>query len=454
MRLPLTDGAFRRGALLIAVVAGLHGLLYVPLVHKNTATDSATYVASAKAILHGGYSTPLKAGFYYVYPIGFFDLTGARLPRVTWQALERQTFRPPGYPLYLTLFGDAGGGVPQALALVGQAALFAAGAFLLALTVRRWWGPGLGLGAEALYALDPWSKHYVALILSETVAALVALAGVYAFTRAYQERAHAWWAATGALAAALTLVRAVFVFTVPLVVIAALLRRGSGRRRLVDGGAALACAAVLLAPWLGWTSWALGKPVLASYGEGFNLLVAAHGEGYGKSFTAVSVEPAFQRDVHAVYRFLPTRDRLLADPSAHPRYLERADRTMRHEAWSLLRQRLRHEPLQVGWEILYRAWYLWAAHEDWYQPSGAALDLLAALDWVTIALGLVGAALALGRGGAARAVAVLLLVYTAVIATHHVEARFAMPLRGLLLAFVAYALAEALRLGRRLRRTA
>jgi hypothetical protein len=38
-----------------------------------------------------------------------------------------------------------------------------------------------------------------------------------------------------------------------------------------------------------------------------------------------------------------------------------------------------------------------------------------------------------------RAVAIFLLVYTVVIATHHTEARFAMPVRGLYLAFMTYA---------------
>ena len=53
---------FRRVALILSVVAGLHGLLYVPLVSKNEGTDTWTYVATANAILDGAYSTPLQAG--------------------------------------------------------------------------------------------------------------------------------------------------------------------------------------------------------------------------------------------------------------------------------------------------------------------------------------------------------------------------------------------------------
>jgi hypothetical protein len=65
------------------------------------------------------------------------------------------------------------------------------------------------------------------------------------------------------------------------------------------------------------------------------------------------------------------------------------------------------------------------------------------VDWLSIALAAAGAALALREGGPARAVSVFLVVYTAVLATHHVEARFAMPLRGLFLAFAVLAVARA-----------
>ncbi|MGH3129788.1 MAG: glycosyltransferase family 39 protein [Gaiellaceae bacterium] len=434
----MTESRFRRAALLLAVVGALHGLVYVPLVTFNVATDSGTYVASAEALLDGSYSTPLRAGFYYVYPLGFFDITGLQLRQTTWDAPERQVFRPPGYPLVLAAVGGGGAGASRTLALIAQGLLFGAGVWLLALTVRRWWGPGLGLLAAALYAVDPYSKHYVTLILSEVTAGFVALAAAYAFTRAWQTRSVGWWGLTAALAASLTLVRAVFVVAVPLVVLAALIQQGRVRR----AGAVLACSAALLGPWLAWTTSVVGTPVLASYGEGFNLLVAAHGEGQGRSFAEVIEDPAFLRDFRAPHRLVPAPERMIADPEAHPRYVERADGEQRERAWSLLGERLREEPHQLAWEALYRAFFLWNAHEDWYQPGGAALFLLSIADWLVLGLALAGAWLALRRGGPARGIAVFLLVYTATVATHHVEARFAMPVRGLFLALVALTLAD------------
>jgi 4-amino-4-deoxy-L-arabinose transferase-like glycosyltransferase len=426
---------FQRAALVLAVAGALHGLLYAPFVDIKAPTDSWTYTAAAEAILDGSYSTPLRAASYYVHPLGFFDITGLQFDRSAWEEREPQVFRPPGYPLYLALVGGGDPGASRTLALVGQGLLFGVGVLLLALTVRRLAGPGLALLAGGLYALDPWSKHYVSLLLTETLAATVALAAAYAFTRAWQERSAAWWAAAGALVGALTLVRAVFVVAVPLLVLAGLLRG-----RLRAGAACAAAAAAFLLPWLAWTNHVLGKPVLASYGEGFNLLVAAHGEGHGRSFQTVITDPGFLADLRAGHRFAPTVERIRADPTAHPRYVERVDSDQRGRARDLFADRLADEPLQVAWETLYRAWFLWTAHLDWYQPEGAALLLLELLDWLVLVLATVGAAVALRRGGPARGLVVFLLAYTLAIATHHVEARFAMPVRGLLLALVAASL--------------
>ena len=225
--------------------------------------------------------------------------------------------------------------------MIGQALLFGLGTLLLAFTVRDWWGPGVGLASAAVYALDPFSKHYVTILLSEQLAAVLVLAGVFAYTRAVRSRHLGWWAATGALAGSLTLVRAVFVFTVPLVIAAALLQRGT---RLRGAVAALACAALLLVPWLAWTNHTTGRAVFANWGQGYNLLVAAHGEGYGRTQTEVSEDPAFVRDLERPHRYAPSREQLLRDPEAHPRYLARADAEVRSRAVEVYRDRLGDEP--------------------------------------------------------------------------------------------------------------
>jgi hypothetical protein len=292
-----------------------------------------------------------------------------------------------------------------------------------------------------LYAVDPWSKHYVPIVLSEVVAGTVALAGVYAFTRAWQKGRISWWALTGGLAGGLALVRAVFVLAAPLAILAAALRPGSARERLLRAGIAAACTALLLVPWLAWTSHVVGRPTMSVWGEGYNLMLAASGEGHGRTAAQVEADPDFQTRLEHIHRLVPPASELLADPTAHPRYLDRADAELRDDAQELHRERL---GIEVFWEGLYRAWFLWNAHEDWSQPRALRVPFLA-LDFALLGLALAGSALAFARGGAGRGAVVLLGVYTVVLATHHVEARFGMPLRGVYLALVALALAEVLR---------
>jgi hypothetical protein len=313
---------------------------------------------------------------------------------------------------------------------------------LLALTVRRWFGPGIALLAAGLYALDPYSKRYVSLVLTETLTGFLVLAATYAFTRAWQERATRWWLAAGALAGASTLTRPVFALAVPLLALAALVRGVGVRERALPAAGAAAAALVLLAPWLWHQEATIGSLRLASFGEGLNLLLAAHGEGLGHSEFAVRHETAFAADFSTPHGLAPTPAAIEHDPEAHARYVARADETYRDEAWSLLRHRLADDPGAVLWETLYRAYFGWMAHEDWFQPHGLALLGLRLLDWAALALGALGALVALRVGGAARAVVVFLLAYTLVLGTHHVEARFTIPVRGLLLAFAAVALAR------------
>jgi len=437
----MTDSRFQRAAVLVAAVAALHGLVYVPLVDRHVTTDTDTYVATARAITDRSYSTPLRAGFYFTYPTGFFDLTGVQFPpSPLWEAPEKQAFRTPGYPLLLATIGGGGPGAARYVALVVQALLLGLATWLLALTVRRWWGAVPALAAALIYALDPYSKHYVTLVVTETLATVVAIATAYAFTRAWQERSAQWWAAAGAGAAALTLVRPAFVLAVPLVVGAAAIARGTRVRSALAAGAA---AGVLLVPWLAWTNHVVGTPVLTTWGEGFNLLLAAHGERLGYQAAEIEADPAFLAELEASRRTAPAAAALRRDAYAHPRYLRRADVDLRAKARSLYADRLRDEPAQVAWENLYRSYFLWTAHHDWYQPDGVALIALQLVDWLLLVLAAGGVVLAARRSRAAFLVALFLLAYSVTLATHHVEARFAMPLRGLFFAYVALALTVA-----------
>ncbi|TMK95429.1 MAG: glycosyltransferase family 39 protein [Actinobacteria bacterium] len=414
--------SFRLAVLALGVVGAVHGLVYVPFAGPRLG-DTPSYTAPAQAIRNGSYSTPLPD----------VDVTALHIPESAQGALERQSYRTPGYPLLLAATGFSGPGRPYLLIVV-QAILTGIGVALLALTARRLWGERAGLVAGALAALDPFPKHYVPRILSEALAgSLVALA-VYAFVRAWQSRSAWWWAATGLSTAALTLTRPLFALAVPLVVLGALVVR-SWR-----GAAACAAAcALLLGPWIAWEGDVAGKLTVSSFGEGWNLLIAAHGEGLHHTAAEVERSRAYVHDFVSVHRFAPSAAALRRNHEAHPHYLARADAEQRRLAEHLYWKRLRHEPLTVLGEVAYRGYFLWMAHEDWVQPSWL-LPLLRAADWLTLVLAALGVALAIRLGGAGRALALFMVVFTLVNAVHHVEARYAMPVRGLYVAFVGLAL--------------
>jgi 4-amino-4-deoxy-L-arabinose transferase-like glycosyltransferase len=417
----------------LSLLAGLQGLVYIPYVGPYLG-DSETYMAPARALLEGGYSTPL----------GAVDVTGLKIPRPARHALERQTYRTPGYPLVIGATG--GGDLGRALDVLRlvQALLIGLATALVMLTLRRIWDERLALVGGILVAFDPFTKHYVPRVLSEVVAIFLVAAAAYCFARAWQERSWAWWGALGLATAALTLTRPLFLFAIPLGIFAALVRSGLPRSRIGAASATAVCAAALLAPWLAWTHAATGRFAVSSFGEGWNLLIAAHGEGLRRTAVEVENDPSYARDFASVHRFAPPVAELLRDPNAHPRYLVRAESEQRRLALELYKSRLQEEPVIVLGEIGYRAYFLWMVHEDWIQPSWL-VPLLKLADWLALALAIVGVALGLRLDGVTRALALFLLVFTALNALHHVEARYAIPVRSLYLAFVALGLATVAR---------
>ena len=413
----------------LSLLAALQGLVYIPYVGPYLG-DSETYMAPARALLDGGYSTPL----------GPVDVTGLQIPPGARSALERQTYRTPGYPLLIAATGGGELGWELDVLLGAQAALLGLATALLMLTLRRIWDERLALVGGLLFALDPFTKHYVPRVLSEVLAIFFVAAGAYCFARAWQERSWPWWGAFGLTAAALTLTRPLFVFVIPLGVLGALARQDLPRRRLGTAAATAVCAGGLLVPWLAWTHAATGRVVVSSFGEGWNLLIAAHGEGLHRTAVQVENDPAYVRDFNAVHRFAPAASKLRRDRSAHPRYLARAESEQRRLALDLYRSRFQDEPVTVLGEIGYRAYFLWMVHEDWIQPFWL-VPLLKLADWLALGLALIGAAIGLRRDGVTRAFALFLLAFTALSALHHVEARYAIPVRSLFLAFVALGLA-------------
>ncbi len=435
----MSERRFRGLAALIAVAAGLVSFVYAPFMTSHTYPDSKEYVALARAVSHGSYSARIFDFEVRSYSPRFreIDVTGISWPPDVAAQVQRDVYRTPGYPLLLAAVGGGGPGSSRHALYAVQALLMGLTALLLVLLARRLWGDRVALVAGGVFALDPYSKRFVTIVLTETLAGFLLVAAAYSLVRAWQQRSIAWWAGSGLLAGALTMVRPVFALTIPLIAVAALCAMG-GRRRLLAAGAALAAGLVLVAPWIARNAAVSGKAALAGYGPGWNLLIAAHGEGYGHTLTWVYAQPRYQRDFTAVQKLAPTPSQLRTDRNAYARYLVRADAEQRSKAVHLYVKRLGESPGQVLWEVAYRGYALWMAHTEWSQP--AAFKLLQRLvDWALLLLAGAAVVLELSRGGAGRALAVFLVLYTLVSALGHVEPRYTVPLRGLYLAFAVSA---------------
>jgi 4-amino-4-deoxy-L-arabinose transferase-like glycosyltransferase len=444
--------------LVIALAAVAHSLLYVPFVEHVTG-DGPTYLAAARALREGGYSTPLRAAAapatgFSAHPGKTVDLTDHVLPPAVLDAPERQVWRAPVYPTLLALVGGAERPGPSRNALyVVQALLIGAAALLVGGVAGRLWGRNVGLLAAALVAVDPFSKRYAGLVLSEALAMALAALCAYALVRAWPSPRLRWWALAGLAGGLLTLTRPGLAPAVLIVIGAAAVRAGTVAKRAARAAAVLAPCVAVVAPWLAWTAVVTGTPTLQAYGSGVNLLVGAHGQGRGTSIFMVAQSPEFRRDLDEATAGFASEQALARDPDAHGAYLVDVDRSLRERAVSAYRSRMRDDPDGVLFDYGWRLAFLWMAHTDWYQPSGG--PLLAALrlvDWLvllTVAVGIVAAAA--GRVAPARVLGVMLLATTLILATAEAEARFTIPLRPLAFALAALALAQLLRAAARLR---
>ena len=305
----------------LAVAAGLHGLLYVPLVSTNEETDSWSYLAAANAIRDGSYSTPLKAGFYFVFPVGWFDLTGARIPERVWQEPENQVFRAPGYPAYVALFGErevfAGEHVPV---LLGQGVLFGLGAWFLMLSVRRWWGDERRAARR-----PPLRRRPVVEALRRARAQrdarrdrrargrlrLHACVGVAPPRVVGRAREHSSARSRSCGRSSSSRSRSPFSRRC--------VARGTTRERLVRAAATAAAAAAFLVPWLAWTNHVVGRPTMQVWGEAYNLILAASGEGHARTSAEIEADPAFQSADERDPRARAVGRRARARPDVHIR---------------------------------------------------------------------------------------------------------------------------------------
>lgn len=151
----------------------------------------------------------INAYFHYARNLGLHGIySSAAAP-----PLVADSFRPPGYPLFLLvamqLGGYGAGWVGWAMQM--QIALSTATVLFTILLGREWMRPGWALLAGALLAAWPHHIVFASTLLSETLLGFLAVLAMYLCSVAYRRQSVVFALATGLVFAAAALVNTVLV---------------------------------------------------------------------------------------------------------------------------------------------------------------------------------------------------------------------------------------------------
>ena len=265
-------------------------------------------------------------------------------------------YRPPAYPLLLVPFVSAGAGAPVAMGALHVALGLATVGLTFALARRAGMRDVPAALAGGLVALDPILLAQSTLVMSETLAALLVVLGIYlalpflgpnvvgtrrvpslsrkppaSETRTLISRFERWTrrpggaALTGAAWGAAVLCRpALLAFAIPAAVVLPWLTgrvggglpAGRGREVVRTCGAMLAGLIVVISPWIVRNHLVIGRPTPATTHGGYTLLLGNNPFFYhhlrtGRWFHAWRAEP-----FHAWWRRELRADDLI-EPAAH-----------------------------------------------------------------------------------------------------------------------------------------
>jgi len=255
-------------------------------------------------------------------------------------------YRPPLYPLMLVPCVALGRSGSMAIAVLHL--MLAAGTVLITYGLGRRWGLGrFGLLAGVLVVCDPILLNQSTQVMTETPAALLAVACLWALVAAGRQGSASRWALAGALMGLAALCRSTFLVWMALVGVAVAwsgLRGRGGWRPL----AAFATAGVLvLLPWVVRNQWHFGRPIVGTTHGGYTLLLANNPSFYAylrrSSFGEVWDAAAFHADWGRRVAIGSPRAELANDRLAYA------------EAWRAIRA----EPATFAWASLVRVGRLW-----------------------------------------------------------------------------------------------
>jgi 4-amino-4-deoxy-L-arabinose transferase-like glycosyltransferase len=384
-----------------------------------------------------------------------------------------EVIRTPGYPAFVGLIYRLFGVGNDLAVTAAQALVFATICLLVYAIARRLSGQRVALIAAALTAAFSPLPHFGALVLTELWTTFVATGAMLIVVRAVQQRRLRDFAIAGVLLSATTLVRPAFVLLPFFLAIAMpLLVRAERTPRALRAWAVLALAAgITLLPWFTYNYVHLGQFTLSPAGgigrglwegswQGYwpgrvqaDLTeIATRGENMDAQVIRVAAESGLDaepmlryvhewRDIHLMWN-TPT------DPLERARARVRADQEYLRAALA----NIERDPVgHVQRRLTRGAFVLWAAdvpirYSDINSTPTAVIRLIWQIQVALLVLALAGAVV-LARGGRwAEAVLMTLpLIYvTGVHLPLLCEARQSLPVKPLVLALAAVALARAI----------
>lgn len=348
----------------------------------------------------------------------------ADIPRST-------AYRPPLYPLLLAPLAPLGSAVPIGIAsfhlAMGVATVLLTWHLARRAGLERW-----AVLAAVLVAFDPILLRQSTSVMTETMAAFLAVAGMAVLARAMERPTVPLAAASGATFALAALCRPTFL---PWLVLCGVLVFWAAWRAAIHAKRAakmvavyFAAAAVLLAPWAVRNARVLGKPLLTTTHGGYNLLLGNNPWFYEYLRTAAWGEPWFSGDLDRWW--------FATMPRGGPEDEVAADRL----AYEKAKEFIADQPAMFAYSSLVRVARLYSPfpHRLPGEGRGAGLARHAVAAWYLVELGL----MALGavvlvrnwRGGTWKSRAVwlpsilLIAVFTGVHALYWTDMRMRAPL--------------------------
>ncbi|MCY2989129.1 MAG: glycosyltransferase family 39 protein [Planctomycetota bacterium] len=249
------------------------------------------------------------------------------------QTIRPTAYRPPLYPLVLTMVGWGTHVSPGSVAIL-HLLLGVATVDLIYVLGRRWASETSGLLAAVLVAADPILLSQSVLVMTETLATFLAVVGLCFLGRLGRDDARngtgdplSAGLAGGTLALA-TLCRPTFLLGLAAVWIVLLCRAWSRQRRLWEPAAFLVLPLLVLLPWALRNQACLGRPVLTTTHGGYTLWLANNEDYYQFLATSRWGDVWDSRDLDRAYS--QVREELHDELQA--------DRWARLQAWATIRR--------------------------------------------------------------------------------------------------------------------